>query len=472
VDFIPFLILPLVLWIVHQSTVWPDAVRNPPGMLRLLVIVLCLGGLLSLAIDGSPVAIIHLLFWILLYTAVLAHCTRRWTPLVVLLCAVLSVAFLDAGYLWPMVKAQAAFPRATADSFTSPLSLIWFALLPVRGKLLPANGLGHELSVFIGPVVAWALWRHRRWLSSELPESLKLPLLVVTVVSVVMGMGDLALMHVPRWLSLYDLLRPLPGFRSIGVTGRYWGFLALPLSLLGAAALWRFTAAPRSNRRLKQWMGAALLLQLGFQADTLAGLWMGTMPYQPVPWHGRFANRPETLDFVAAAGRGFQGAFVAPTRGVVDCYDLDDFARAEIGTGTQLIRQVRWDGKPEPSTAGASAEFASWNRIRLRSGLAMSPAALARPTRVQWILNQAYHANWRLPGCATYRGDHGNLVVDCPTTVLAGGPLTLTFFDALSERAASVSIVAWGLWLATLGASLVAVYSLRLAGSQMLPARS
>ena len=215
VDFIPFLILPLVLWIVHQSSVWQSEARNLPGMLRLLVMILGLGGLLSLAVDGSPVAIIHLLFWILLYTVVLAHCTRRWTPLVTLLCAVASVALLDAGYLWPMANAQAEFPRVTADSFTSVLSLIWFALLPVRGKILPANGLGHELSVFIGPVVAWALWRHRHWLSSQLPESMKKPLLAVTIVSVVMGMGNLALLHLPRWLSLYDLLQATAAGLSI-----------------------------------------------------------------------------------------------------------------------------------------------------------------------------------------------------------------------------------------------------------------
>ena len=460
VDFIPFLILPLVLWILHQSIVWQSEARNLPGILRLFVMVLGLGGLLSLAVDGSPVAIIHLLFWVLLYSVVLAHCTRSWTPLVALLCAVASVALLDAGYLWPMANAQAEFPRTTADSFTSVLSLIWFALLPVRGKLLPANGLGHELSVFIGPVVAWALWRHRHWLNVQLPESMKKPLLAVTIVSVVMGMGNLVLLHLPRWLSLYDLLRPLPGFRSIGVTGRYWGFLALPLSLLGAAALWRFTAVPRSNRRLAMWMSAALILQLGFQVDTLFGLWTGTSTYQPVPWHGRFANRPETMDFVAAAGRGFQGAFVTPTRGVVDCYDLDDFARAEVSTGTQLIRQVRWDGKPERTTSGASGEFTTWDRIQLRADAALSAGSMTPPTHVQWVLNQAYHANWRLPGCATSRGDRGNLVVDCPTALLSGGPVTLRFFDALSERAASVSIVAWGLWLATVGTSLVTAYAI------------
>ena len=139
-----------------------------------------------------------------------------------------------------MLEAQAQFSRPTDDQFTSFLSLIWFALLPVRGKLLPANGNGHELSVFIGPIIGYLLWRYRSWLKDQLPSSMMKPLLLVSVVSIILGMGSLKPLHIPTWLSPFDILRPLPGFRSMGVTGRYWGFLALPLSLLGAAALWRF----------------------------------------------------------------------------------------------------------------------------------------------------------------------------------------------------------------------------------------
>jgi hypothetical protein len=135
-----------------------------------------------------------------------------------------------------MLESQSAFPRLTPDRFTSALSLLWFALLPMRGKVLPANDNGHELSVFIGPILGYCLWRYRHWLSANLPASMGRPLLVVSLVSIVLGMGSLKVLHVPSWLSPFDLLRPLPGFRSMGVTGRYWGFLALPLSLLSAMA--------------------------------------------------------------------------------------------------------------------------------------------------------------------------------------------------------------------------------------------
>src|SRR4029077_9789769 len=212
--------------------------------------------------------IIHLAFWIALYGLVLAFSTRALTPLLVLGSALATTSVLDAGYLWPMLDAQSDFPRLTSDRFTNALTLLWFAVIPMRGKLLPANGLGYELSVYIGPVLAWAIWRHRQWWRTPIPAEMKAPLLVVGIVSIVMGMGSLAAMHVPRWLSPFDLLRPLPGFRSVWITGRYWGFLALPLSLLGAASLWRLATEGRSRVRLALWMGALLFFQLGFQAQT------------------------------------------------------------------------------------------------------------------------------------------------------------------------------------------------------------
>ena len=463
-DFLPFLILPLVLWMLHQCVVSQAQTNAPFVTLRLVSTVLCLGGILSLAIDGSPVTIIHLLFWIGLYAFILGRSACSWAPPIMLLCAAIVASVLDAGYLWPMIAAQADFPRRMPDTFTSPFSLVWFALLPVRGKLLPANGLGHELSVFIGPVIAWAIWRQRHWLGENLPAVMRSPLRVVSIVAIVMGMGSLAVLHVPHWLSLFDVLRPLPGFRSIGVTGRYWGFLALPLSLVGAAALWRFAAEPRAGRALAWWMGAAMLLQLGFQSETIFRYWIGSAPYRPVLWPGSFKYGPETVSYVAISGRSTQGAFITPTRGVVNCYDMDDFTRAETSAGTRLVRQVLWDRRPHPAVLGASASFESWNRIQLRADAALTPGTGSPPARVRWILNQAYHPNWHLPGCVIARGAHGNLIADCPISRLHDHALTMTFFDPLSAHAALVSLVAWRTWIIALCTSLLSFLLLRKPG--------
>jgi len=456
IDFVPFLVLPLMLWMLHQSIRWHQQARDPRGCIRLLTAVLLMGGALSLAIDGSPVAIIHLVFWIGLYALVLAITVRSWTPIAVLACALAFVSLLDAGYLWPMIQAQAQFPRRTPNSFTSALSLLWFALLPVRGKLLPANGNGHELSVFIGPIIALAMWRYRHWLRENLPASMRRPLLVVTIASIVLGMGSLEVLHVPRWLSPFDLLRPLPGFRSIGVTGRYWGFLALPLSLLGAAALWRFVAEPRPLRRLALYMGAALALQLGFQTETILAQWLSTEFYREVPWRGRFRSSAEAVNYVSLRNGGLQGHFITPTRGVIDCYDNDDFIRADVNVGSQLIRDTYANGRWSNAAVHATAAFTTWNQIELRvkSKRETDRLAVAIPgsSHIQLILNQAYHPDWQLPGCQTFRNGHGNLIVDCAASRLREGPLTLKFLDQLSEHAASVSLVSWRLLLVALGA--------------------
>jgi hypothetical protein len=261
-DLVPFLVLPLILWILHSSTRGASfSVKASPligatwGLVTLLT-----GGLIAMVIDGSPVAIIHLLFWVGVYALALSFWARSWRPTALMVCAILVAAVLDAGYLWPMVQAQAEFPRLTVDTFTSILSFLWFALLPMRGKVLPANGNGHELSVFIGPVMAYFIWKYRSWIISSMPREMKGPLSVVTAVSLVLGMGSLRLVHIPAWLSPFDLLRSLPGFRSIGVTGRYWGFAVLPLSLCAAGALSRYAGECREGWRTTLCLMAILAL--------------------------------------------------------------------------------------------------------------------------------------------------------------------------------------------------------------------
>jgi hypothetical protein len=279
-DFAPFLLLPLLLWTLHQAAFWRwDRANLRERLLPLLAIALA-GAAIALAIDGSPVTIIHLMLWVGLYSVVLAVSARSAAPVVFFGCAFLSASLLDAGYLWPMLEAQATFPRHPADSFTSVLSLVWFAVLPVRGKVLPANGNGHELSVFIGPVLTWCMWRARGVSSVRLPASMRAPLCVVSAVSIVLGMGSLKVLHIPTWLSPFDLVRPLPGFRSINVTGRFWGFLALPLSVGGAAALWHTVTRMSSGWRLQLLLGSLLVFQLVFQAETLGSHWVGSADYR------------------------------------------------------------------------------------------------------------------------------------------------------------------------------------------------
>jgi hypothetical protein len=445
-DFMPFLALPLILWTMHMNCAVGGGASDASGILRPLVSLAGVAAAMALTIDGSPVAAIHLWFWIGLYAIVLARTRRSFALLALFGGAAVLAGLMDAGYLWPMLKAQQDAPRLTADRFTSPLNLLWFALIPMRGKVMSA--LGHELSVFIGPVMAWVIWRHRRWLGAAVPVQLRNPLLSVSAVAIVMGIGSLLGFGAPRWLSLFDALRPLPGFRSLGITGRYWGFLALPLSLLGAAALWRFAAEERPRRALALWMGALLFLQLGFQGETLFEQWLGTDRYHPVPWEGRFQRGAEAVTYVSRPKNLSQGRFLDPTHGVVNCYDMDDFEHASMVSGAELLR--------ESTLPGAGAVFTRWSEIRLR-GTPVDMRDVVTPRRVQWTLNQAYHRQWTMPGCSTARSSTGNLIVQCPAEFLPNLPL-LTFHDPLSALAASVSVAAWGLWLVGVVACLMALW--------------
>jgi hypothetical protein len=454
-DFIPFLILPLMLWALHFGTTWPVGSRFWSKIHRVGLLAMLMGATISLAIDGSPVAIIHLLFWIGLYALILALTLRSAAPAIIFSAALCAAAVLDAGYIWPMLQAQAAFPRSTPDRFTSVLSFLWFALLPVRGKVLPANGNGHELSVFIGPVIMFMLWRYRHWLRASLPTAMRRPLLIVSIVSLVLGMGSLKALHVPIWLSPFDVLRPLPGFRSIGVTGRYWGFLALPLSLLGAAALWKFAVESPPGWRLHACLGAAVALQLGFQTETLAAHWVHSPQYRSFAAGSYFRQGPETIEYVATQERLLQGQVIAPNRGVSDCYDMDDFNRPDVGPGSALIKKVMKDGEPLAAQPMLRAQFSTWSHIRLGMNCASAgdeyPCAGAGGSRMQVGLRQAYHPFWKAAGCKTYAGVRGNLVVDCPAALVRERTIELTFDDNLSDVAARTSTRAWELWFPLTG---------------------
>jgi len=453
IDFIPFLTLPALLWALHRATTWRQQVGTAQNAVRLAMTALLMAGVIAVAIDGSPVAIIHLLFWVGLYALIFAWTVRSLAPLTLFLCAAGMAAMLDAGYLWPMLEAQAQFPRQTEDQFSSALSLLWFALLPVRGKVLPANGNGHELSVFIGPVIAYLLWAYRHSLAASLPRSMKLPLLVVCSVSIVLGMGSLKPLHVPTWLSPFDILRPLPGFRSIGVTGRFWGFLALPLSLLGAAALWRFAAEFQHTKRLHLWLGCALTLQLGFQTETVLSQWLGTNPYQAVAVADQFRGGGEEIEYVTTDESLPQGAFITPTRSVLNCYDMDDFIRAEMAPGRQIVQAVSGDRESQRALT-ASGKFAGWNHLQLAVQDAAAANSTAAPTGVKLVLNQAFNRSWRASGCTTARGERGNLIVDCPAERVRQGSIDLVFHNDVSAEAAMVSVTAWRLWLVLLGGAL------------------
>ena len=452
VDFLPFLMLPLFLWALHRSCSWRRECAGNVRILRFVLATLLLGAGIALVVDGSPVAIIHLMLWICLYAAVLAWVERSLAPVIVLAIAVGMAGMLDAGYLWPMVAGQADAPRRTPDRFSNPLAALWFAVMPMRGKaMIPANGKGYEFSVFIGPVIAYCLWRYRSLLNRSLPDQLKYPLGIVAAVSLVLAMGSLTAVHIPVWLSPFDWLRPLPGFRSLDVTGRFAGFLALPLAMLGAVAVWNFISESPPSRRLAFMIAALFIFQFSYQVEPMVRMWSSARLHQTPGLAGIYDHGAQEIHYVLKAER-LQGELITPTQGVIDCYDMDDIAHASIQQGPALVQTMTLNGILVSD--GPRADFVTWNHIRIAQW-PRSPDTGSQPVSangpVEIVLNQSYDRHWQAAGGEIAGSPSGNMVLRCDSSRLRRGPMEMIFADPVSALGAEISARSWTAWIAAMG---------------------
>jgi hypothetical protein len=208
---------------------------------------------------------------------------------------------------------------------------------------------------------------------------------------------------------------------------------------------------------------SVLLFQLGFQAETLTSQWLHSPLFLPASLTTPFKRGPETVEYVAIPGENFQGQILTPTRGVCDCYDMDDFTRAQNGPGSALIAQVIMNGEPLGSAPPFDAHFVTWSHIRIHRSCAAGsdPACTFSPgVRVQFTLSQVYHQAWRAAGCATSASTRGNLIIDCPAQYSHAATLEVVFDDPSSDWGARISLILWTAWLIATAFLLVALAAL------------
>src|SRR5262249_55158086 len=136
-----------------------------------------------------------------------------------------------------------------------------------------------------------------------------------------------------------------------------------------------------------------------------------------------------------------QGEVISPVRAVTNCYDMDNFTRAEVTNGNNLIKAVHTDAATAVPLDGG---FVTWNRIRLLTAAAPEDGAtLSNLGSLLHIdLNQAYHTAWRSTTCPLERAPKDNLVASCPVEKLAAGPVDLVFSEPVSDLGARVSLKA------------------------------
>jgi hypothetical protein len=438
VVFLGTLGLPLWIWAARRSPRAPEEAAGRANR-RLLGLILGGGLFFALSTDGAPIAILLLLVWVGLESGILAWQRRSPRPILFFAGSVLLATALDAVYEFPLAANAMLFPRLRPPAFVNPLVFFWFLLLPVRGKIIPAPANGHEFSVYIGPVMAYLIVRYRREIARAWPAGDLRRMVVVSGAMLVLGLG--AWRALAPWLppGPFDLLHGLPGFKAIGIPSRFWGYLALPLALAGAAALARLedgTTAARPRRAL--WAGV-FLFALGFQAVSLATPFVSgrgslTLDAKPVPsLVTRIVNvhGPDTS----------QAGELSPTTDLLDAYNDHDFIEGTIREGPVLVLKARERGG---SAVKAAAMWSGWSRIRLEF-----PDGAAAGTVV--VFNQNYHPRWVGSGAVAARDRAGNLCARLTRRALPGAAFELVFFDPWSELGASVSF--WSA-LAVLSAAL------------------
>ena len=431
VDFLGTLTLPLWLY-GARFVVRRDGETTGNAARRLCGAILGGGLLFALSTDGAPITILLLLVWVVLDSLILSIQKGSARPLLFVAGSLLTAAFLNAMYYLPLAANAMDFPRVRRGVFLDPLLFLWFLVLPVRGKVLPAPANGHEFSVYIGPFLAYLIVRFRREIAAAFDRTDGRRFVVVSGVCLVLGLG--AWTALAPWVppGPFDLLRQLPGFETMGIPARFWGYLALPLALAAAVALSSLEreACPLKPRRAL-WTGV-FVFTLGFQALSLAPPFLSERGrrYLSVPRMPREVRRIENLPGPVTD----QAMQLTPTRGVLEAYNNHDYVHGAISPGSELIRQTRWTAGGPPLVA--FAEWDGWSTIVVTLPEGGGPGAV--------ILNQNFHPRWRSSAGAATHTRRGNLALRLSRPLPPGTTIRLRFRDEdslLGKRISRVS--AW-----------------------------
>jgi hypothetical protein len=412
----------LPLWLL--GTLWSlrkEGETQGAAARRLLLLGLSFGALFALSCDGAPFSILLVVVWVGLDAVLLAAQRGSPRPLAFLALALAAGALLDAVYVFPMVENSFVFQRLRVAEAVDPLVFLFFLLVPTRGHPLPAPGMGHEFSVYIGPVLAYLLVRYRKPALAAVPSADRRRMLAISAVVLLLGLGSSH--SLGRWAPPlpFDLLAPLPGFRTVDFPARFWGYLALPFALFGAVAI-RELEAKEARPLLRHALSAGLVVSLvGYQAFSLSRPFLSARARVPVPE----VTLPARIDRIANVldPLGSQSATVLPTRGLIHAYA--DYDRGEIAPGAELVRSAVG---PSGETVRAAARWNGWNDIEL--------TLPGRPSPTRLVLNQNFHRFWSSSLGTVSRTEAGNLALGVPGSA-APTRVTLSFRDpgsALGQR--------------------------------------
>jgi hypothetical protein len=423
--FLGTLTLPLWLWAVRTISRRPG---EPLGQAARRSIGLTLAGgvLFALSVDGEPMTILLLAVWVGLDGLLLALRRRSAAPLLFLAGAAAAGVCLDAIFLFPMVANQTVFPRWRDPVLLDPLLLLWFLVLPARGKVLPAPANGHEFSLYIGPALAYLLIRYRARIARSFPAGERRQCLALSALIFLVGLGAFRALGAWAPPGPFDLLHLLPGFRTVGIPARFWGYLALPLALAGAVAIRGLEAETTAARPHRTVWALLILFAIPFEVITLAGPFLSAKGRQDSP----AATLPERIRAIANAEGPYssQALSLKPDFGLIHAYNDHDYLRGSIAPGAELVRNaLTADGSALP----ARAEWDGWNAIVVTLPEGGGPGTI--------LFNQNFHPRWISSAGAVTRNSDGNLVLRLEAAVPVGAAITLRFHDPWSAAGKEVS---------------------------------
>jgi hypothetical protein len=150
---------------------------------------------------------------------------------------------------------------------------------------------------------------------------------------------------------------------------------------------------------------------------------------------------------------------------------MDDFTRAPVRPGRNLVRELRVGSDRSPATQ-LQVGFVTWNRIRIATPApADARSTIEAGSRLHITLNQAWHSGWSSPDCVLSRAGQGNLVASCPENVVRTGAAELVFFDPVSDLGMRVSVqTAFALLCVVLALGMMSLVPSRRAGVSTAPA--
>lgn len=373
------------------------------------------GVLLALAVgEGGIYAVPHtalVLGLLALHRSVTEESSR---PLEDLALVGLAAVCLAAPKLLVMQELMNGRPRLISSPERMDLSLLFDALFSRAQDLTAAQGTRpygfHEYGAYISPIAAAlaiaGIVRQRRnamlWL-------------IVAVTALVLSLGE----TLGGEFSPWALLHRLPVFASQHVPSRFTLPAVLGLGVLagyGADAL-----APRLGRNLLAVLLAAAALDAALVGTSnLRHVFAGPAAARaPAPTFVQFRDETSTRMYELARAN----------MGALNCYEPLDPGRSTVGVNEPGYRGEQY------LLAGGTATLIEWTPNRL-----VIDVAAANPDVL--VINQNYHASWRLASGGQAMAHEGRLAVRIPPghTRVTLGYRSTRFLAGLALAAGAVLV--------------------------------